>query len=216
VEDGLQIPKTVRLRAAPEHPRDPETGQPLTFALLSEWELRATLPATGLSRTYKTPKPSLPMVAPIAAILSEEYRSDQATAAVAQSPTGVAILQCPSCGGTLRTEPGRRAVDCPFCRTRCRIPERLRYVTSSHNVFTEPWWILFFGPSKMRQSLEAGEELEAEATDTENASDKELVRGVSKIEGLSATDIQLNWVMTLVVCVVAWLLCRAYGLELIN
>jgi hypothetical protein len=207
MQDGLQIPKTLRVKAAPEHPRDPETGQPLTFELLAPWELRSTAPASGRTRTYKASKPRLPMVEPIAAILSEEYRSDQLTANVAQSPTGVAILQCPSCGGTLRPEPGCRATDCTYCRARCRIPERLRYVIRSPNVAPEPWWILFSGPSELRKRLEAGEEPDAEppAKTTQERASK-VVREASLIQEPSVTDRRLYWLMTLVVCAAAWLL----------
>ncbi|MBN1606336.1 MAG: hypothetical protein JW940_06865 [Polyangiaceae bacterium] len=216
-EDGLQIPKTLRIKAAPEHPRDPETGQPLTFQLLAPWELRSTAPASGRTRTYKAAKPNLPWVEPVAAIVSEEYRSDQLTANVGQSPTGVAILQCPSCGGTLRPEPGCRAIDCSFCHARCRIPERLRYVIRSPNVAAEPWWILFSGPSDLRKRLEAGEE-----TDAGNGADKarknapKVVREASLIEEPSVTDRRLYWLMTIVVCAAAWLVSTFWAGSLVE
>ncbi len=92
----------------------------------------------------------------LAGVIAPEHRVDRAP--VKRTVEGsVVALGCPKCGGPLDPAPQQRLVACGYCGTKSLILEETwSLINSAPGI--QPWYLLFRGPSAMREKIAREEE----------------------------------------------------------
>jgi hypothetical protein len=154
--DGLEVRRSLRLRAAPGHPVCDSCHLPLVVDLPSEGQARTRCPGCGATARYDVSAGVLAACEGLRGILADAQREDLTDARTADDG-GVVALSCPGCGAPLRVEGHGHTAACPFCHLVCRIPSSAP-AASAEDVPAVPFWLLFGGPSARRAELERGED----------------------------------------------------------
>jgi hypothetical protein len=150
--DAATAPVTVaRVRAAPGHPPCAACHAPLTALSSGGGHLTTQCPRCGEAAMYAN-RPGL--YAPLQAVLAEEQRVDRPAAKVEAAMWSAPVtLRCGSCNTALQPVAGQPQVQCGYCRTVSRIPDRARRRVFN-DLTARPWWILFSDRSPTRDALE--------------------------------------------------------------
>lgn len=150
--DGLEVRRTLRLRAAPGHPLCDGCHAPLQVDLAGEGQARTRCPGCGTTARYDVSAGVLAACRGLRGVLADAQREDISDARTAEDG-GVVALSCPGCGAPLRVEGHAHTAACPFCHLVCRIPSTAP-AASAADVPPTPFWLLFGGPSARRRELE--------------------------------------------------------------
>lgn len=150
--DGLEVRRTLRLRAASGHPLCDTCHTPLQVDLASEGQARTRCPGCGASARYDVPAGVLAACRGLRGVLADAQREDLSDARSAVDD-GIVALSCPGCGAPLRVEGHAHTAVCPFCHLTCRIPSTAP-AASAAEVSPVPFWVLYGGPSARRRELE--------------------------------------------------------------
>lgn len=101
----------------------------------------------------------------VAGIISAAHREDRAVAAIAHDEaTGEVRFRCPDCTSALGDPHGRRALTCEMCRLVCVVPAAHWRVKPGEAIPLQGAWVLFDGPSKLRDDLARDARRRAEHT----------------------------------------------------
>jgi hypothetical protein len=148
--------QTLHLSAAPGEPACRRCRVPLEVTLRAPGDVATRCPGCGDAATYATPPDARGVTSSLLGVIADEHRTDRPRAR--ESAAGaVQSLSCPGCGGPLTLEGRDRAVVCPFCKAPCLVPARAVARATSGAPAPRLWWMLFRGPSPLRQSLESGD-----------------------------------------------------------
>ncbi|MDP2310960.1 MAG: hypothetical protein Q8P18_33380 [Pseudomonadota bacterium] len=150
--DGMEVRRTLRLRAAPGHPLCEGCHAPLQIDLAAEGQARTRCPGCGTTARYDVSAGVLAACHGLRGVLADAQREDLSDARTAEDG-GVVALSCPGCGAPLRVEGHSHTAACPFCHLVCRIPSAAPSASAA-DVPPTPFWLLFGGPSARRQQLE--------------------------------------------------------------
>jgi len=158
--DGLEIPRSLRIEAAPGQPTCRACHVALKTTVTGEGRVETVCPRCQTTATYVLPKGATSVTAHAAllGVISDEHRTDRPRAQESSSGDARA-LSCPSCGGPLKLAPHDRLAHCEFCKTTCVIPARA-LVRDGQVPKPALWWQLFSGLSAKRRELltETGEQ----------------------------------------------------------
>jgi hypothetical protein len=91
----------------------------------------------------------------VLAVVAEDERTDRPRARTQATAAGAIALGCPACGAPLSLTTGDQVQVCQYCRNACLVPHRSLLRALSVPPTKAVWWILFQGPSKLREELQA-------------------------------------------------------------
>ncbi len=163
IEDGMVVPRSLRIDAAPGHPLCPSCSDPLELGA-ARGTLIAACARCQRTATYDVDPRASRICPGLAGVLAEDQRSDRPEVRVADvGASDASVLRCPGCGAALTGADDAPSVTCEFCKTVARIPGRLRLQLFDHAPETETWWLLFRGRSHHREELEECADLDEDA-----------------------------------------------------
>ena len=154
--DGLEIPRSLQIEAAPGHPTCRSCHAPVRTTLTGatgEGRVETTCPGCHATAVYVMPKGATAVTghAALLGVISDEHRTDRPRAQESSSGDARA-LSCPSCGGPLKLAPHDRLAQCEYCKITCVIPVHA-LVRDGNAPRPAVWWQLFSGMSAKRSEL---------------------------------------------------------------
>ncbi|MBX7196807.1 MAG: hypothetical protein K1X94_32450 [Sandaracinaceae bacterium] len=99
---------------------------------------------------------------PLVGAIGLQQRLDRKQAVV--SAEGPTALHCPSCGGALSMPDAERMCRCTYCETISQVPRGRLRALGQDATKQEPWWLVFSGTSRLRDTVLAREAEWAQAT----------------------------------------------------
>ncbi len=121
--DGLTIPKSLQIQAAPGFPVCARCRTTLAVQAASDGRTTTTCSSCGDSATFTLPDRARSFGEALVAVVAQEHRVNRMNATVmAPSDAGVSALVCPNCGAPLTLHGGDRTIRCQFCSAFCRVP----------------------------------------------------------------------------------------------
>lgn len=152
MDGAVMRTRSISLEAAPGHPLCETCHAPL-FARLESGQLRIGCETCNTVMRYGLPTPVAPVTSWPVAIYADDCCLDRPDANMVQSAGGAVAIKCPTCNAALEANPDQHFVTCNYCRTACRIPSRTLWALHTDKVEAKPFWLMFEGPSRMRQSF---------------------------------------------------------------
>ena len=156
IERGEQ---TLRLSAAPGLPLCNKCQAPLSIVNRQSGELRVGCAACKVERHYALPKKLSQRARALVGIVADEHELGRPEALVHEE-AGVTALRCPTCGAGLALAGSASIVTCQYCKTACHVAPRARAMAEK-DAAPLPFWLLFEGPSPLREKLQNRAEAEA-------------------------------------------------------
>lgn len=158
IERGEQ---TLRLSAAPGLPLCDECQAPLAVVNRAQGELLVACAACRVERRYALPKKLSQRARALVGIVADDHELGRPEAVVHED-AGVTALRCPTCGAGLALSGSASIVTCQYCQRSCHVAARARPKPGKDAAPT-PFWLLFEGPSPLREKLQNRAEAEANA-----------------------------------------------------
>jgi len=154
--NGLEVRRSLRLRAAPGHPLCGACKGLLHVEILSPGRARTRCDGCGRITAFDVSAGVLSASRGLRGILADAQRADLKEARAADQG-GIVALSCPGCGAPLSVD-GLHAqtANCAFCHLVCRLPSAPTRGAGAVEVPPTPFWLLFGGPSARRAQLESG------------------------------------------------------------
>jgi len=119
--------------------------------MLIEVEERGHI-TTSTGARYATDPEGLALCPGLVGVVADEHRVDDAALGLAEAEEGEAFA-CARCGAALPVDGTLRLVRCTYCDAVHHIPADLRHRLRDDPV-PDVWWLVFDGPSPLRQELE--------------------------------------------------------------
>lgn len=156
--DGSGVKQlSLRVKASPGHPLCMRCHVPLATQLDGRGNAQTTCSHCGDRAVYALPAGAAEKAPALRAVIGDEHRTDRPAARVASvDASGVAAINCPSCGASLSVARGEELSTCQFCRTTARIARRAWVRAGGEAPPFEPFWVLLEGPSRKRAALAHG------------------------------------------------------------
>ena len=159
VEDGMVVPRSLIIDAAPGWPLCSRCNLPLEIRG-SDGHATTSCPDCGRSASYDIDPRARQLCSGLIAAVAEDQRTDRLAVQVTGQEAGEAsVLRCPGCGAAMSDVSDAATVRCEFCNTVARIPAAVRQELFDHEPDEQVWWLLFGGPSKQRRALEDCDDL---------------------------------------------------------
>jgi len=146
--NGLEI------TASPGHPLCERCRAPLEITFNAAARSHAACKPCGESAEYVVPTAARKMMHALHAIVAAEHRADRAEVSVEATDAAI-VVKCPTCSAPLPIEQESKIVTCKFCNTSARIPDRTWARLRGGTPAVESMWLLFQGPSPLRQETES-------------------------------------------------------------
>ena len=143
--------------ASPGQPLCEACHQPFAVALDEESLRSGRTTATcacGETASYEVPGVAQHIAPAIKGIVATEHRTDRKAVKVDQNAAAIAVA-CPLCNAPLEVNESSKFLTCTFCHATSRIPDRTWFRISGKDPRPDPMWLLFRGPSKEREDIEA-------------------------------------------------------------
>lgn len=175
VEAGEQ---TLRLSVSPGLPLCDACRAPLAVVNRAGGELRLGCSACRVERSYALPKKLSQRVRALVGILAREHELGRQQAVVHEE-AGVTALRCPTCGAGLTLLDSASIVTCQYCQTSCHVAAQAR-PKPSKDAAPVPFWLLFEGPSRLREKLQ--NRAEAETNKAKKAAHADAQRAMAQRE----------------------------------
>lgn len=165
-EASSQGPRPIVLRVdvSPGHPLCPKCNAPIELGvnlahapaqLVQKREVSATARCSGCNERaiYTVPARAHALCPSLSAVIATEHRTNRLPVEI-----DAGAAQCPSCHEALAIAVDLPFVTCEACNTVARVPERLRLqrargAGASARPAPEIMWLLFRGPSALRNAL---------------------------------------------------------------
>ncbi len=151
-EDGVRR-AAVSVRVAPGHPLCDECNTPLSVTADGG---TLTAHCTGCSARFRSrvAPAALAALGAVAGVLSAAHREDRPEAAVERDDDDAPVrFRCPDCTTALGDPAGRRTLTCEMCRLVCVVPAAHWRVRPGDAIPLQRAWVLFEGPSRLRDEL---------------------------------------------------------------
>ena len=156
IEGGVMKTRNLALVATPGQPLCGTCGSPLEVEAHGE-VARTRCIGCGDRAEYRFPARAKQMAPGLVAAIGDELRVDRPDARLDATSAGMVVaVRCPSCGGGLDIPEGAHSARCTYCGTQCRIPSRTLLALRKSPGEAAPWWVLFRGPSALRDRLTRG------------------------------------------------------------
>lgn len=165
VEETFRGELALHVTVSPGHPLCARCNTPIELTVeapehggrtssTDEYSATSRCPGCHERAIFGLPDAARALCPSLSAVVATEHRIDRVL--VASDPMESSrplAIRCPSCAAPVVAEGDSRFVTCGACKTSARIPERtwLRMLPSPPK--PEPMWLLFRGPSAMRQKL---------------------------------------------------------------
>lgn len=162
VEDGMVVPRSLRIDASPGHPLCPNCHVPLALQAAGG-SVSTRCPDCQRTASYDLDPRARRLCPGLQGAVAEEQRSDQLRIQVAENGAeGASVIRCPGCGAAMTGVGDTPTVRCEFCQTVARVPGQVRHQLFDHEPDVETWWLLFQGPSARRREIEECDDLSEE------------------------------------------------------
>lgn len=162
-EDGVRR-VAVSVRVAPGHPLCDECNTPLTVAA-EGGTLSAHCTGCALRFRSRVPPVVLASLGSVAGVISAAHREDRPVAAVERDDDESAPrFRCPDCTTALGDPLARRTLTCEMCRLVSVVPPAHWRVRTGDAIPLQRAWVLFDGPSRLRDDLTRAVRRRAEHT----------------------------------------------------
>lgn len=157
MSDGMMIPKSLHIRAAPGFPVCLRCRRPFSVQVTPDGRTITSCASCGENGTYALPERARAYGAALLGVVAPEHRVDKVRATeMLKEQGGVAGITCPTCGAPLALRGGERTIRCQFCSAYCRVPGSFLVRAGHDKIEPEIWWMRFGGPSAKRRELETG------------------------------------------------------------
>jgi hypothetical protein len=154
VKLALEGANGLEITASPGHPLCARCRAPLEVTFDAAARTRAACEGCAESAEYVVPSAARKMMHALHAIVAAEHRADRAAVLVEATETAI-VVKCPICSAPLPIDQESKIVTCKFCSTSSRIPERTWARLRGGAAVVESMWLLFQGPSPLRQETES-------------------------------------------------------------
>jgi LSD1 subclass zinc finger protein len=142
----------LEITASPGGPLCTACRSPLDVEIAGEGTSTVSCKACGERASYAVPAAARKMARALRAIVATEHRTDRPEVTVEEASGATAIaVKCPSCSAPLEVTEDSRFVACAYCKTTSRIPDRTWFRLRGGEPATESMWLLFSGPSPLRE-----------------------------------------------------------------
>ena len=148
--DGLEVRRSLRLRAAPGHPLCEACHGVLQVDVPGAGQVRTRCLGCGVSARFDVPAGVLAASPGLRGVIADAYLTGLKEARTAESG-GILALSCPGCGAPLKVD-GHAYATCGFCHLVCRLP--VTRGVGAQDVPPVPFWLVFGGPAAKRAQLE--------------------------------------------------------------
>ena len=163
VEDGMVVPRSLRIDASPGHPLCPDCDVPVALSA-SGGTLTTRCGTCGTAASYEVDPEARRLCPGLRGVAAEAARGDRPRVRLAEAgPEGASVIRCPGCGAAMKGIGDAPTATCEFCQTVARVPGQVRHELFDHEPDAETWWLLFQGPSNHRREIEACDDLADEA-----------------------------------------------------
>lgn len=144
---------TLSVDASPGHPICDRCLEPLAVTCPGRGVAQASCARCGDRAEHRVSDAALAEYSGLAAVISDEQRSDRPAAALTANATGVISLNCPSCGAPLDVAGTGTVQTCRYCHVTCIVPHKS--LSRALRKTPEPtlFWLLFQGLSSQRSEL---------------------------------------------------------------
>lgn len=159
-------PKAVKLRAwiSPGHPVCTRCHSALAVAA-EQGALRVECPrcagAASIDGALTYDTTQVRHYRPLLGAIGLQQRLDRKKAVIGDGPSA---LRCPGCGGELPMPDAQRMCRCTYCETVSVVPRGRLRLLGQDATKQEPWWLVFSGTSRLRDTVFAREAEWAQAT----------------------------------------------------
>lgn len=160
MDGAVMRTRSISIEASPGYPLCETCHAPL-FAVVEGPHLRIGCETCNTVMRYALPAASERIENLPVGIYADDCCIDRPDANMVQGAGGAIAIKCPTCNAGLEARPEQHFVSCTYCRTACRIPSRTLWALHTDKVEAKPFWLLYEGPSRMRQAYV--ERLRAEA-----------------------------------------------------
>jgi hypothetical protein len=151
-EDGVRR-VAVSVRVAPGHPLCDECNNPLTVTA-EGGTLAAHCSGCALRFRSRVPAVALTNLGSVSGVISTAHREERPVAAVERDDDDAPPrFRCPDCTTALGDPAGRRTLTCEMCRLVSVVPPTHWRVRAGDAIPLQRAWVLFDGPSRMREEL---------------------------------------------------------------
>ena len=150
--DGMTLTRSLRVDASPGHPLCHRCQTPVETHR-EEHRVTTRCPNCSAGTVCELPESAEDACDGLCGVHAADMRVDRPQVKLDRS-SGAVAMTCPNCGAGYTDVSEGKLIQCPFCQTVARIPDRflLRYL--DRKPVTETWWLLFEGPSPARRELE--------------------------------------------------------------
>jgi hypothetical protein len=150
---AIEGANALEITASPGHPLCERCRAPLEITFDPAARSRAACKSCDESAEYVVPAAARKMTRALHAIVATEHRADRAEVSVEATDAAITV-KCPNCSAPLPIDQASKFLTCRFCNTSARIPDRTWARVRGGAPAVESMWLLFQGPSPLRQETE--------------------------------------------------------------